>query len=49
MWTDVVETYMSSLAAACVFEYVMGLGDRFCKSVFLFVSSLSNFLRAKAL
>jgi hypothetical protein len=35
LWNDIIENYMSSLAAACVFDYVMGLGDRHCDNILL--------------
>ncbi len=35
VWTDVIDQYMSTLAASCVFDYVMGLGDRHCDNILL--------------
>ena len=32
-WKSVVDNYVRSLAAACVFEYVMGFGDRHCDNI----------------
>lgn len=32
---EVKENYVSTLAASCVFEYVLGLGDRHCDNILL--------------
>jgi hypothetical protein len=32
-WQDTLENYMKTLAGACVFEYVMGFGDRHCDNI----------------
>ncbi len=34
-WSQVIQRFSSSLAGACVFEYVLGLGDRHCDNLLM--------------